>query len=432
MLKDVLIKLLYLKMNKEATALNYVIIGNSAAAVGCIEAIRENDTEGKITVITDEPYHTYSRPLISYLLEGKTDLDRMKYRGSDFYNKYKAELISSVKAEKIDPEKHTVTLSDGRALTYDKLLVATGSRPFFPPVEGIDKVKNSFTFMKLHDALMLDNALFDGCRVLILGAGLIGLKCAEGIYSKAGKITIVDLAPRILPAVLNEKASEIMADYLTGKGIDFKLGLSVSKFISEKDLQKAVLSDGTEIDFDILVVSTGVRPNTSLVSDAGGKVNRGICTDKNSKTSIEDIYAAGDCSESHDITIDSERILALLPNAYLQGAAAGHDMSGHPEPFECAIPMNSAGFFGLHIITAGDYNGDIYEDIDGENYKLLVTKDGTLKGFILIGDVKKAGIYTAMIRNKTPIENVDFEMMLKSPQLMAFSRDDRTKVLGRK
>lgn len=408
--------------------MKYVIIGNSAAAVGCIEGIREKDKKGSITVVSNEIHHTYSRPLISYLLYGKIDEERMKYRPDSFYEDNGVTTMLGHTAVKINPDKKTVELDDGTALSYDKLLVATGSKPFIPPMEGLDTVEKSFTFMTLDDAKALDAALTKNSRVLIVGAGLIGLKCAEGIFDKIGHLTVIDLADRILPSILDEKGSELVQKFLEDKGIEFRLGTSAASF----DGNKAVLTNGDEIEFDVLVVAVGVRPNTELVSEAGGSVDRGIVTDKYSRTTITDVYAAGDCAKSHDITTGTDRILALLPNAYMQGVAAGRHMTGADIPYENAMPMNAIGFFGYHIITAGNYDGEELVTCDGMNYKKLVVKDNCLKGFIMIGDVRRAGIYTKLIREKVPLETIDFELISRKPQLMAFSREERAKQLGGK
>ncbi len=408
--------------------MKYVIIGNSAAAVGCIEGIREKDKKGSITVVSNEIHHTYSRPLISYLLYGKTDEERMKYRPDSFYEDNGVTTMLGRTAVKINPDKKTVELDDGTALSYDKLLVATGSKPFIPPMEGLDTVEKSFTFMTLDDAKALDAALTKDSRVLIVGAGLIGLKCAEGIFDKIGHLTVIDLADRILPSILDEKGSELVQKFLEDKGIEFRLGTSAASF----DGNKAVLTNGDEIEFDVLVVAVGVRPNTELVSEAGGSVDRGIVTDKYSRTTITDVYAAGDCAKSHDITTGTDRILALLPNAYMQGVAAGRHMTGADMPYENAMPMNAIGFFGYHVITAGNYDGEELVTCDGMNYKKLVVKENCLKGFIMIGDVRRAGIYTKLIREKVPLDTIDFELISRKPQLMAFSREERAKQLGGK
>ncbi|MFZ3129707.1 MAG: FAD-dependent oxidoreductase [Desulfosporosinus sp.] len=408
--------------------MNYVIIGNSTAAIGCIEGIRQIDKTGPITVISKEKYHTYSRPLISYLLSGKTDEERMKYRPNNFYQEMNCKLLTEKTVEKILSDEKKVLLEDGSALSYDKLLVATGSEPFVPPIQGLESVENRFTFMSLDDAKAIQKAITPKTRVLIMGAGLIGLKCAEGIAKKAGHITVVDLADRILPSILDEESSAIVQAHLEKQQLEFILSDSVRAF----DSNSALLTSGKKNEFDVLIVAVGVRPNTKLVAAAGGKVQRGIVTDEYCRsTLLPDIYAAGDCTESYDITAEEARVLALLPNAYMQGECAGINMAGGEKLYTKAIPMNATSFFGLHIITAGSYVGSEYVSYgESSSYKKLVTRDGLLKGYILIGDVARAGIYTALIKEKKLLTSIDFELIKDKPQLMAFSRVEREKMLG--
>lgn len=406
--------------------MSYVIIGNSAAAVGCIEGIRQIDKKSKITVISDEPFHTYSRPLISYLLLGKTDMERMKYRGDDFYKVNNVTTILGKKVTKIDKSTSHVVLDDGETVRFEKLLVATGSKPFVPPMNGLEKVENKFTFMCLNDALSLEKQLSPDKKVLIIGAGLIGLKCAEGIYEKVKSIAVVDLADRILPSILDEKGSDMVQKHIEDKGITFTLNDCVDTFTENS----ATLKSGKTIDFDILVIAVGVRPNTQLVSEIGGKVNKGIATDDHCATTIKNIYAAGDCTESHDITINQDRILALLPNAYMQGECAGINMAGGNALYNKAIPMNAIGFFGLHIITAGSYNGTEHIIESNDSYKKLITDNNLLKGYIMIGDVQRAGIYTSLIREQRSLKSIDFDLIKEKPQLMAFSKRERAKALA--
>ena len=406
--------------------MNYVIIGNSTAAVGCIEGIRSIDRTGSVTVVSDEPYRTYSRPLISYLLYGKTDEERMKYRPDDFYEKNGVKPLLGVKAEKIDAAGKQVILENGESVPYDKLLVATGSRPFVPPMQGLETVEKKFSFMKLDDAKALGAALTPETRVLIIGAGLIGLKCAEGIRHLVKSIEVVDLADRILPSILDEEGSAMVQRHIEEQDISFTLGDSVAEFCGNE----ATLKSGKKIGFDVLVLAVGVRPNTQLAAEAGCHVGRGITIDVHSATTAADIYAAGDCCECHDISINSDRILAILPNAYLQGETAGINMAGGNKTFEKAIPMNAIGFFDLHIITAGSYDGDLWTEKSENTYKKLVSKDGLLRGFILIGDVARAGIYTSLIREQTPLDTVDYELLKHKPQLMAFTSEQRAVKLG--
>ena len=213
--------------------MNYVIIGGGTAAVGTIEGIRAVDQTGPITVISDEPYPVYGRPLISYLLLGKTTEEKMlRYRPADFYEKNGVTTLLGRRAAKVDAAAKTVVLEDGAAVPYDKLCLCTGSRPFVPPMEGLDAVENKTSFMTLDDAKRLDALLGAGNdrRVLIVGAGLIGLKCAEGIQQRVSELTVIDLAPRILPNVLTEAPAAIIQKHLEGKGVRFLLGDSVARF----------------------------------------------------------------------------------------------------------------------------------------------------------------------------------------------------------
>lgn len=408
--------------------MKYVIIGNSAAAIGTIQGIRLVDKTGQIVVISDEKYHTYSRPLISYWLKEQVTEENMRYRGEDFYEKNDVDTLFETRVTKINPDKKTVTIENGNEISYDRLMVATGSKPFVPPMEGLDRVAKKFTFMKLDDAKAVREAVTEGAKVLIVGAGLIGLKAAEALEHYGADMTVIDLADRILPSILDSEASAIMQKHIESKGVKFILGTSVKEF-SESS---AVLQNGDTVQFDMVILAVGVRPNTELIAEAGGTVNRGIVTSQTQAVQgLRYVYAAGDCTESLDITTGQQKILALLPNAFLQGEIAGQNMAGKETYYLNAMPMNAIGFFGLHIITAGSYEGEAYTETDGaENYKKLVTADNELKGFILMGDVKRAGIYTYMIKWHMPIDECDFELLKTKPQLMAFSREYRNEKLA--
>ena len=404
----------------------YVIVGNGTAAVGCIEGIRSVDKEGKITVISEEDHPVYSRPLISYLMEGKTDLQRMKYRGDGFYDENGCEVIYGKKALAIDKDKKEVSISGDISVPYDELCIATGSHSFVPPFTGLDKVEKKYGFMTLDDALVLREALTPESRVFIVGAGLIGLKCAEGINDLVKSITVCDLADRVLSSILDNECAKIVQKHLEDKGMTFLLGDSVTSF--EKN--SAEMKSGIKVDFDVLVLAVGVRANIGLVKDAGGSTNRGIVVDTYMKTDIPDVYAAGDCAEGFDSVLGANRVLAILPNAYMQGHTAGLNMAGKNVSYDTGMPMNSIGFFGLHIMSAGVYDGEMTEH-RGENVlKRFFVKDGYLRGFILIGEIERAGIYTSLIREKVPLDTVDFGLMQNVASNLIFSGDIRRKKFG--
>ena len=404
----------------------YVIIGNGAAAIGCIEGIRSIDAKGEITVISKESHHVYSRPLISYYLEGKTDTERMKYRPADFYETNGCQVLYGETAVKIDKDAKIVITDKNHMIPYDSICVATGSSPFVPPFAGLDTVERQYSFMTLDDALALEQAITKDSRVLIVGAGLIGLKCAEGIAARVGSITVCDLADRVLSSILDAECAAVIQHHLEENGIQFLLSDSAVKF--EKNT--AFMKSGKTVEFDILILAVGVRANTALVKEAGGDVNRGILIDDGMKTSIYDVYAVGDCTEGNDISFGAKRVLAIMPNAYLQGQSAGINMAGGNAVFDKAIPMNSIGFFGLHIMTAGTYEGEMTEEKENGLLKRFFIKDGLLKGFILIGKTDRAGIYTALIREKTPLDTIDFESSKKMASIFIFSQETRRKKFG--
>ena len=406
--------------------MQYVIIGNSTAATFAIEGIRAIDRAGSITVISDETRPAYGRPLISYYLYGRIRLENTAYRPASFYTDNGVTLEYGVRAEKIDPKMKTVALSDGSTIGYDKLLVATGSSPLVPPADGLDAVKYH-TFMTMDAALALEKELSPEKRVLVVGAGLIGLKCVEGILDRVGSVTVVDLAARILPSILDEEGSAIVQERLEARGVNFVLGDCAVRYAPGL----ATLRSGKEVPFDILVIAAGVRPNVSLVREAGGEVNRGIVVNDRQETTIPDVYAAGDNCESYDICSGTRRILALLPNAAFQGETAGRNMAGGDAAFDKAAPFNALGLFDTHIATAGVYEGEAYTDLS-EGYKKLFVKDNKLVGFILIDCIERAGIYTSLTREQTPLDTVDFELLKKNPVLMAFARGTREEYLTRR
>ncbi len=402
---------------------DYVIIGNGIASLGCIDGIRSVDKDGKITVISREKHPTYARPLISYYLEGKTTPEKMKYRSDDFYEKNGVTVVYGENAKKIDGSR---VVCENSGYDFSSLLIATGSSPFVPPFEGLDSVEKKFSFMTLDDALELEAAIDKSSRVLIIGAGLIGLKCAEGLAGRSAHITVCDLADRVLSSILDEPCAKIVADRLTDAGIELRLGTSAAGF----DKNTAHMTDGTDVEFDVLVLAVGVRANIALAKDAGLACGRGITVDEKMRTSAEGIYAAGDVCEMSNLYSDDKKVMAILPNAYIGGYTAGVNMAGGEARFENPVPMNSIGFFGYHIMTAGSYEGELFEQTDGDTVKKLYTENGCLNGFMMLGNVARAGIYTSLIRNKTPLSEVDFDLVAKEPSLIAFTEKYRRQKLG--
>ena len=404
----------------------YVIIGGSIAGVSCIEVIRSADPEGEITLVTAETVSNYGRPLISYYLEGKTDEARMSWRGADFYEKNRVTVLHETQAVSVDAKEHTVSLDSGATLAYDALCVCTGSAPVCPKFEGLDTVPQWQFFTTLADAKALEQTVTKQTRVLIIGAGFIGLKCAEGLRDRAGSVTVCDLAGHAMSASLDADSAPILERHLERNGIRLLLGDTVSRF----DGGTAFMQNGETVAFDVLVIAVGVRPETALFTAAGGTAGRGIPVDGHMKTPLPDIWAAGDCTESRDVASGAAGVLAVLPMAALQGERAGVNMAGGSKVFDKGMKLNSIGFFGLHIMSAGTYTDLVYREVTDSGCKKLFACDGVLTGFILVGDVARAGIYTALIRERTPLSTIDFEAVCREPSLLPLGKTYRAQKLG--
>jgi len=411
--------------------MNIVIIGNSAAMVGAVEAIRKYDKTSNITVISDEKYHVYSRPLISYYLAGTVTEEKMAYRDKDFYQKNNVKTILGVKAVSIDENKKNVMLENGDSVSYDKLLIATGGKPFVPPISGLEK-KNIQTFIKLDEAKSLKSNIRPNSKVVIVGGGLIGFKAAEGLHELGADVTIVELADRILSTILDNESASIVTKRLTNDGIKIKLNTTVDEIIGDDYVKEVHLKNGETLTADHLIFAIGVTPNTDVTKGTSIKVNRGILVDKHMKTNLDDVYAAGDVAEGYDMLIDSNRVVPIWPSAYIQGEIAGLNMVGVESTTKGTFPMNSIGYKDTYIITAGiinppDNSYDVITkaDYDKNSYKKIVLKGNNIVGFILINDVDRAGIYTGLIRDRIDVSPFKDHLMKDDFGYVYFPKDLR-------
>ncbi|MHB0976738.1 MAG: NAD(P)/FAD-dependent oxidoreductase [Candidatus Aquicultorales bacterium] len=398
------------------TTSKYLIIGNSAAAAGAIEGIRIADKDGPITVVSNEPYHVYSRPLISEYLAKETNIETMAYRPLDFYDRNGVEAILGTAAESVDFENKSVALTDGRTVGYDKLLIATGGTPFVPPMKGLDK-ESVFTFINLSDAIKLDETVERVKDFVIVGGGLIGLKCAESLHKRGAEVTVVELADRVMAAVLDLEAGRLVEAGLAKAGIDVITNDTVEEILGEGSAVEGVrLKSGKELGCGAVVVAIGVAPNTSLVKDSPVQLNRGILVDETMRTSLADVYAAGDVAEGKDSLLGVSRVLPIWPNAYVQGRIAGSAMSGAPRDFAGGLSMNSIELFGTPVINIGitDPREDGYEilhRLEGDVYRKVVIRDGKLVGGIVVGEIDRAGLLTGLVRGNFDVSAFKEELL---------------------
>lgn len=399
--------------------MKYVVVGNSAAGIGTVEGIRKVDPEGSITLISDEPYHSYSRPLISYYLAGKVETEKMYYREQDFYEKMKVNTRLGEKVISVLPGEKAVVLSSGEKIGYDRLMLATGGKPIVPDIPGSD-LEGVFTFLKWDDVKEIEQYLDKEDTVVIIGAGLIGLKAAEAITGFKAKVKVVELANRVLSAILDEDAAAMVQKKLEDKGIEFYLNNTVKEIKGNGKVTEVKLQDGTRLDCDAVIIAIGVAPNKDLAVQAGLEINRGIIVDEYLRTSNPDIYAAGDVSEGYDTLYKERRVLPILPNAYKQGFTAGQNMAGREEKYRGGFAMNAIGFFGLPMITAGiikpqgsEFSEMVEANPEKCTYRKVVLRDNRLVGFITLNDVDRVGILTGLMEKEVNVEPFKDKLLRK-------------------
>jgi len=402
----------------------YLIIGNSAGGIGAVEAIRKIDKDGSIAVISDEDYHAYSRPLISYYLANEIPYDKLFYRHTNFYEKKNVDAILGRKAVKIDFDHNSVVLEDETQIEFEKLLLATGGEPFIPKVIGMEKYE-FFTFTTLNDSIKIRNRLESGNieKAVVLGGGLIGLKAAEGLVARGINVTVVELADRILSPVLDEQSAGIIQKVLEEKGIEVLTNHTLAEIVGENgSVSGAVLDKGEKLDCDLVIIAIGVRPRIELAKGTPIRVNRGIVVDKRMRTCVVNIYSCGDCAEVYDFVMDNFRLTPLWPTAHVGGRVAGSNMAGVEKEFVWGTGMNSVDFFGFPVISAGLVNppdGEKLEvltklDPDKRIYKKFLIRDGCVVGMILVNEVDRAGVILGLMRDKVDVTSFKDNLILKN------------------
>jgi NAD(P)H-nitrite reductase large subunit len=412
----------------------YLIIGNSAAAIGAVEAIRQKDKKGTITLISDEPYLAYSRPLISYLLAGQVSEERMFYRDKSFYEKNKVEALLGEEVIGISPPQNMVKLNSGKEVPFARLLIATGGKPIIPEVKGKD-LKGTFTFTTWDDAKKIKSFIEKNKikEAVVIGGGLIGLKAAEALIELGIKVAIVELADRILSATFDRAASAIIEEALQETHCQL-ITRNTAKEIKGKGgkVSGIVLKDRKKLPADLVILAIGVTPHVAIVKDTGIKVNRGILVDSRMRTNLPGIYAAGDVAEAHDLLLNLTRPIPIWPHAYKQGSVAGYNMAGLDKEYQGSFAMNSVEVCGIPTISVGlaDPLPDGYEILqDGDparrQYKKIVLKDNRIVGAIFINDIDRAGIITGLIRDEVDVSSFKGHLMKEDFGLISLPKEYR-------
>jgi len=389
--------------------MRYVIIGGSAAGISAVEAIRSVDRTSPIELFSREGTPFYSRVLLSYYIAGAITKEELHFRPLEFFAENRVTAHLGQRVERVLPESKCVRMEDGREHPYDRLLIATGSSPKILDIPGKDK-KGVVVMRYIEHAQEIVNRIEEIRTACVLGGGLIGLRTGYALSVRGVKVKILVKSGHVLSQMLDRESAEMIQGTMREHGVDIRTGRDAVEIVGKENVEGVILDDGERINCQLVVIGKGVQPNVDFISSAQIKVNEGIVADETMRTSLPDIYVAGDVAETYDLTTGRMGVNAIWPCAFEQGRVAGLNMAGREAKYGGSFRMNSLDFYGLPVISMGitrvDGNGfQEFQRKTKNTYRKLVLKDGHIVGAILVGQVQKAGILTTLLKKRVDVSN---------------------------
>lgn len=385
--------------------MNIVIIGSSAAGLSCLDTLCKISPQIKITIISAEKYSPYSRCLLTnYLGNTMTENELLIRSPSDYPSEIK--FIQGQRVERIDVQKKTVCLSDGKELEYDKLLIAVGADAVKP--KYYDEDKRVFVLRYLDDAKKIAKAAKG--RAVVLGGGFVGIKTAHGLLERNIKTDMVISSPHPLAMVLDESSARYIEKDLTEMGIVIHTNDDVADIGLHNNKLKVYLNSGQELETDVVVVGKGIKPSVDLARAAGIKVNEGIAVNDYLETSAPDVFAAGDCCETIDLARNMCQIIGIWPAAVEQGYFAALNMAGIRSHYFGTIGMNSLKTKYFHLISAGILKGEqglsVYEKYipSRKQFRKIVFRGNVPVGMAFYNCPEEAGLFVNLIKKAMPLK----------------------------
>jgi len=385
--------------------MQHIIIGAGPAGVVAAETLRKCDSNASITIIGDEPEPPYSRMAIPYYLINNIDEAGSYLRDpAEHYNKQNIELVQQ-RVEKVDSKARQVKLADGSTRAYDKLLLATGSRPISPPIPGLDlpQIHSCWT---LEDARHIIELAQPGANVVLIGAGFIGCIILEALVKRGIKLSVVETGNRMVPRMLNEKAGGLLEQWCTDKGLDVHTSCSVeSVTAANNDEVEVSLSDGSKLPAALVITATGVKPNTEILEGTDIKLDIGVLVNHSMQTSNADIYAAGDVAQGIDFSTGNFEVQAIQPTATDHGRIAALNMSGNITEHHGTVNMNVLDTMGLISCSFGLWmgvdGGDAAELYNPDEFQYINLQfDGDcLVGASTVGKTQHIGVLRGLIES---------------------------------
>lgn len=378
--------------------MHHVIIGSGPAATNAIETIRQSESEpSQITLVSDEPAH--SRMAIPYWLSGQVTREHTHTGDDAYFAKLDVVTRFGVRAERVDPVGKTVALNDGSSLSYDRLLIATGSSPLTPPIPGVDLPGVQPLWSLEHCQRLLDATEgLDTPRVVLVGAGFIGFIVLNAMHKRGWNLSVVEKETQVLPRMLDAGAAEMVQAWLRRKNIDVHTSTAVKEITAGEGTTKHVhLENGQTLDADIVIIATGIKANLEVVDGVGLDVDQAILVNDQLQSSVADIYAAGDVAQGPVLGGESREVHAIQPTAVDHGRVAGANMAGQEIHYPGSLSMNVTDVCGLQTASYGDWNAANAEAMTIENaagnvYRKLLWREDRLVGAIFVGQSNDLGM----------------------------------------
>ncbi|MBI2686870.1 MAG: NAD(P)/FAD-dependent oxidoreductase [Acidobacteria bacterium] len=370
------------------------------AGVFTVEQILKHNHDFEITIFGDETHVNYNRILLSSVLAGEKDFDDIVINDIDWYRQNGIQARLGLRVDSIDLAAKTIRSAQGCTTAFDKLLIATGSSPFLPPIKGIDK-NGVFVFRTMDDAKHLLALSGAGVKAVVIGGGLLGLEAARGLQLQGCDVTVVHLGTHLMERQLDFTGGQFLKRKLESLGIAVICSASTTAIAGETYAEGVRLTDGREIAANLVVIAAGIKPNTEIAKSAGLNVNRGIVVNEYLETSHPDVFAVGECTEFQG------QLYGLVAPLYEQGKVLAATITGNRGPvFSGYTPATKLKIMGADVFSAGDFEDQRegvecvrLEDPSLGIYKKLILKDNKLEGVILVGDASDDHRFMDWLRN---------------------------------
>jgi NAD(P)H-nitrite reductase large subunit len=383
-----------------------VIIGAGPAGLTAAQTLREHDRAIDILMLSAEPGPPYAPPAMAdYFMTGREET--LFWKGRDICPRLELEYRDNVQVHAVRPVSKEIVLDDGSALSYDRLIIASGSS-LYAPLTGRD-LGGVYDFKSLRAARALVDRVKRKAdrKTVIVGAGFIGVELALVLRALGVAVTMVEMADRVMPQTLDDETAELVLSALRARGVDVRLNAKAVGFVGGRKATGVQLESGPALKADAYVAATGVKPHVEFLTDSGIELGWGVRVDGRLRTNLPDIYAAGDVAETCDRLTGRRYVHANFANAVAQARIVALNLLGFDARYEGAETMNSLKHLGLPVMAVGAMGGEEQlRSRDGQALRKIFLSDGRIVGFRLAGDIRAAGLYRALMLTRADVRAV--------------------------